>query len=142
MLDKYHLLNHCAALKRYLLLAQGDFIECFLEFADGALRKDAKKEVFRHNIRALVDQAVRHSNAQYHDPEFLDRLDVSLSYANAGEIGWDVFSLDYAVTSPLHVVFSREKAMAVYRKVSTFLWKLRRANYSLKDCWKHQILIR
>lgn len=27
LLDKYYLLGHCAAIKRYLLLAQGDLIE-------------------------------------------------------------------------------------------------------------------
>lgn len=45
LLDKYSLLGHCAALKRYLLLAQGDFIEAFLELADADLRRDARKEV-------------------------------------------------------------------------------------------------
>ncbi|CAD7942577.1 unnamed protein product [Amoebophrya sp. A120] len=142
LLDKYNLLSHCVAMKRYLLLAQGDFIECLLELADGVLRKDAKKDVFRHNVRAIVDQAIRQSNAQFHDPEFLDRLDVSLTPANGGEIGWDIFSLDYAITSPLHVVFSRDTVMLTLRKVSTFLWKLRRANFSLKESWRRQILIR
>jgi len=31
--------------------------------------------------------------------------------------------------------------MAICRQVSVFLWKLRRANYSLKECWNMQVLI-
>ncbi|CAD7936838.1 unnamed protein product [Amoebophrya sp. A25] len=142
LLNKYHLLNHCVAIKRYLLLAQGDFIEGFLELADRDLRKDARKEVFRHNIRSIVDQAIQRSNAQFHESEYLDRLDVLLGYASHGEIGWDIFSLDYAVTSPLHVVFTSDRTMPLLRKISCFLWRLRRANFSLKECWKSQILLR
>ena len=59
LLDKYLLVGHCAAMKRYLLLAQGDFEECFIDLADRELRKDATREVFRHNVRGIVDLAVR-----------------------------------------------------------------------------------
>ena len=140
MLHKYALLGHCGAVRKYLFLAQGDFIEVFLDLVNTELKKDAKREVFRHNIRSIVDQAIRLSNAQYHRPEFLDRLDVTLAVASLGEIGWDIFSFDYAITTPLHVVLSA-KAMAICRQVSVFLWKLRRANYSLKECWNMQVLI-
>jgi len=106
MLHKYALLGHCGAVRKYLFLAQGDFIEVFLDLVNSELKKDAKREVFRHNIRSIVDQAIRLSNAQYHKPEFLDRLDVTLAVASLGEVGWDIFSFDYAITTPLHVVLS------------------------------------
>ena len=43
----------------------------------------------------------------------LDRMDVKLMRASLGESGWDVFSLDYIVNQPIHVVFSTE-AMEQY----------------------------
>ena len=82
LLEKYQLLGHCTAIKRYLLLAQGDLVEVFLDLVNVELRKDlSTQEVFRHRIRGLLDQAIRMSNAQYHPPEFLDRLDVTVSGA-------------------------------------------------------------
>lgn len=111
------------------------------------LRKDAKKDVFRHNIRGIVDQAIRQTNAQYHESEFLDRLDVSLAYANVGEVGWDIFSLDYAITTPLHVVLNgkamsilrRVKLNVYIRKISTDITSL--GSFQLLESWSGELLL-
>jgi hypothetical protein len=34
--------------------------------------------VYVHNLKAQLGVAIRSSNAQYHEPEFLNRLDVNL----------------------------------------------------------------
>lgn len=55
-----------------------------------------------------LETAVRSSNAQFHDPEFLGRLDIRLLEHSPGEKGWEIFALDYKVDdlSPLATVFT------------------------------------
>merc|ERR1740117_2600529 len=105
MMERYRLGEHWLALRRFMLLGQGDFIECLMDLAEGELDKDAK-ELYRHNMIGTVDMAVRMSNAQYCPPDTLQRLDVMILDPSAGERGWDVFLLDYSIDSPLHVVFT------------------------------------
>ena len=31
LIEKYHLMDHLQALKRYLLLGQGDFVQCLMD---------------------------------------------------------------------------------------------------------------
>eukprot|EP00929_Paragymnodinium_shiwhaense_P013237 TRINITY_DN121102_c0_g1_i1.p1 TRINITY_DN121102_c0_g1~~TRINITY_DN121102_c0_g1_i1.p1 ORF type:complete len:982 (+),score=147.43 TRINITY_DN121102_c0_g1_i1:403-2946(+) len=139
MMDRYALGEHCKALRRFLLLGQGDFIESLMDIAGPELEKDAK-ELFRHNLIGLVDMAVRMSNAQFAPADTLQRLDVQILEASSGERGWDVFLLDYAVDSPLHVVFT-PAAMAQYHCAFTFLWKLRRVSHSLSSCWRQHMAL-
>ena len=40
---------------------------------------------------------VRSTNSQYEQSDILERLDVRLLEIQAGDTGWDVFSLDYKV---------------------------------------------
>lgn len=44
------------------------------------------------------------SNAQYEEPDILERLDVRLLEISPGDLGWDVFSLDYHVDGPIGTV--------------------------------------
>ncbi len=45
----------------------------------------------------ILETAIRATNAQFEDPDILERLDVRLLDIQPGDIGWDVFSLDYKV---------------------------------------------
>ena len=107
LMDKYGLKQHLQAILRYLLLAQGDFVECLHDLLKEELSKPAK-DVYRHNLLRVVDAAVRQTNAQFHDPDHLDRLDVKLLTPSAGETGWDIFTLSYVVDAPAHVVLTPE----------------------------------
>ncbi|KAL8258669.1 hypothetical protein R6Q59_026622 [Mikania micrantha] len=75
------------------------------------------------------------SNAQYDDPDILERLRVKLMPHNKGDRGWDLFSLDYDARIPLNTVFT-ESIMAMYLKIFNFLWKLRRVEHALIGAWK------
>eukprot|EP00927_Polykrikos_kofoidii_P054441 TRINITY_DN48852_c0_g1_i1.p1 TRINITY_DN48852_c0_g1~~TRINITY_DN48852_c0_g1_i1.p1 ORF type:complete len:931 (-),score=128.29 TRINITY_DN48852_c0_g1_i1:121-2913(-) len=134
MMDRYALGEHCLALRRFLLLGQGDFVESLMDIAEAELSRDAK-DVHRHQLIGVVDMAVRQSNAQFCPVDTLQRLDVKILEPSAGERGWDVFLLDYAIDSPLHVVFT-PAAMRQYHRAFSFLWKLRRVSHSLASCWR------
>lgn len=51
-----------------------------------------------------------------------------------GEIGWDVFTLEYKVDSPIDTVLDPE-AMIKYLKLFNHLWKIKRIENTLSNGW-------
>jgi len=93
-------------------------------------------QLHKHTLRAYLDTAIRSSNAQFHAPEFLDRLDVKLLEYQQGDRGWEVFQLDYRVndSAPLSTIFTQE-VMNDYLKIFSFMWKLKKIQHSLSVAW-------
>lgn len=52
----------------------------------------------------MLETAIAASNAQFEEPDILKRLDVRLLEISPGDLGWDVFSLDYHVDGPIGTV--------------------------------------
>lgn len=75
--SKYHFEQHCLYLKKYLLLGQGDLMEYLMDLMNDVLEKPAK-QIYKQQLRSILDTAIRSSNAQYHPQEFISRLDVKL----------------------------------------------------------------
>ncbi|KAF4522907.1 hypothetical protein B566_EDAN012065 [Ephemera danica] len=115
MLDEGKLSVHLMALRRYLLLGQGDFVKQLME-----------------NIAAI-----RATNAQYDDPDVLARLDVKLMQMSSGEVGWDSFTLKYNVEGPIAMIFTNE-VTTKYLCLFNALWRAKRAEWVLSNLWKRQ----
>lgn len=60
--------------------------------------------LYPHNLSSLLETAVAATNAQYEDQDVLRRLDVRILEISPGDLGWDVFSLDYHVDGPIGTV--------------------------------------
>ncbi|KAB0341383.1 hypothetical protein FD754_018309 [Muntiacus muntjak] len=131
---KYSLLDHMQAVRRYLLLGQGDFIRHLMDLLKPELARPATT-LYQHNLTGILETAVRATNAQFDSPEILKRLDVRLLEVSPGDTGWDVFSLDYHVDGPIATVFTRE-CMSHYLRVFNFLWRAKRMEYILTDIRK------
>jgi hypothetical protein len=67
------------------------------------LSKPASK-VFHHNTSAILESAVRATNAQFEDEDILSRLDTRPLTSSDKDLGWDVFCLDYKVHGPIGTV--------------------------------------
>ncbi|KAK1428801.1 hypothetical protein QVD17_17641 [Tagetes erecta] len=132
--NRYRFKEHCLAIKRYLLLGQGDFVQYLMDIVGPELSEPANT-ISAFKLAGLLESAIRSSNAQYDDPDILDRLRVKMMPHNKGDRGWDVFSLDYDARVPLNTVFT-ESVMAKYLKIFNFLWKLRRVEHALIGAWK------
>lgn len=52
-----------------------------------------------------------------------------------GELGWDVFTLEYKVDSPVDVVLDG-RSMILYSKLFSHLWRIKRVEYALLEGWK------
>lgn len=134
MSTKFLLFTHLQALKQYLLLGQGDFIELLVESLAPNLDRPAHSQ-YRHNLTAQLEHAVRHSNAQYDDPEALRRLDARMIELNRNDTGWDCFTLEYKVSAPCDVVIT-QWANTQYLKIFNVLLRIKRVEHSLNTTWR------
>lgn len=136
LFQKYQFFNHCNAIRKYLLLGQGDFIQNLMDLLVDELKKPAG-QLYKYALLGILETAVRASNAYYFDAEFLDRLDVRLLEASPGDTGWDIFSLDYKVDNPINTIITPEVIVG-YLKVFNLLWKLKRVEHALNNTWVQQ----
>ncbi|KAL8136209.1 hypothetical protein AgCh_010706 [Apium graveolens] len=131
---QYKFKEHCLAIKRYLLLGQGDFVQYLMDIVGPELSEPANT-ISSFKLAGLLESAIRSSSAQYDDPDILDRLRVKMMPHNIGDRGWDVFSLEYDARVPLNTLFT-ESVMTKYFRIFNFLWKLRRVEHALIGVWK------
>lgn len=82
----------------------------------------------------VLESAARASNVQYEQRHIIDRLSVRILNGNAGDSGWDVFSLDYNVDTPINLVFT-EDGIETYLRCFKFLWRLKRVEHALRCVW-------
>lgn len=90
--------------------------------------------LYRHNLTAHLDTALRSSNA-IHDPlDVRRRLDARMLEYSHGEIGWDVFTLEYKVDAPIDTVLD-PVSMETYLKLFRHLWQMKRIETALNAGW-------
>ncbi|KAH9938282.1 gamma-tubulin complex DGRIP91/SPC98 component [Fomitopsis serialis] len=79
---------------------------------------------------------IRHpsSNAQNDPPDVLRRLDARMLEYSHGEIGWDVFTLEYKVDAPIDTVLDPD-AIVKYLKLFNHIWKIKRIESTLTKGW-------
>ncbi|KAK9917451.1 hypothetical protein WJX75_004487 [Coccomyxa subellipsoidea] len=133
LLDKYSIVSHCSAIKRYLLLSQGDFVAALMEGLGGELTRSSR-EISEYGLAGYLDAAIRASSAQYDNPDVHNRLRIRLEHGAGSETGWDVFSLRYSVDEPLATVLT-DAGAAQIQAVARLLWALKRAEHSLSAAW-------
>ncbi|KAI0304037.1 gamma-tubulin complex DGRIP91/SPC98 component [Russula brevipes] len=131
--DKFRLLDHLRALKNYLLLGHGDFADQLMETIGPSLSRPANS-LYRHNLTATLETAIRSSNAQKDPPDVLRRLDARMLEYSQGEIGWDVFTLEYKVDAPLDTVLDPD-SMVKYLKLFNHLWRMKRIESTMTKGW-------
>ncbi|KAJ7095432.1 gamma-tubulin complex, component 3, partial [Mycena belliarum] len=132
-IDKFKLLDHLLALKHYLMLGHGDFADQLMEALGPSLTRPANA-LFRHNLTATLETAIQSSNAQNDPPDVLRRLDARMLEYSHGEIGWDVFTLEYKVDAPIDTVLD-PNSMDKYLKLFNHLWKMKRIEGTLNAGW-------
>ncbi|KAG6816919.1 hypothetical protein H0H87_001621 [Tephrocybe sp. NHM501043] len=132
-IEKFKLLDHLSALKNYLLLGHGDFADRLMEALGTSLGRPANT-LFRHNLTAHLDTALRSSNAISDPSDVRRRLDARMLEFSHGEIGWDVFTLEYKVDAPIDTVLD-PTSMETYLKLFRHLWQMKRIESALNAGW-------
>lgn len=109
----------------FLLLRQGDMMQYLMDLVINELNCQVN-QINKHNLRSKLDLAITSSNAKKY--KLNHNIDIKI-YENIGDIGWDVFCLQYKVNQPLNSIFPLESMMK-YESIFMFLWKLKRLEYS------------
>ena len=124
----------------HLTAFNGDFAQALMEHIAPQLSRPAT-QLHRHHLLSLVEHAVRTSApssdvaaSEAEQTLLLQHLDVTLSKAPGGT-GWDSFSLDYQLGAPCDAIFSAA-SLKEYRRIFTFLWRLKRVEHSLTAVWR------
>ena len=86
MMKEFYLSDHLLALKKFVLLGQGDFVTCLMDEIGPELKKRAS-QLFRHNLSGMLEGALRASNAQFEPSYVLDRIGVRLLEPSPGDTG-------------------------------------------------------
>nr|VZI35997.1 unnamed protein product [Spirometra erinaceieuropaei] len=139
LLSQYHFMEHLKACRQFLLLGQGDFIQRLMDLLQTELAAPATG-IHRHHLSEILETAIRGTNAQYEEPEILQRLDVQLLELSGSDEGWDVFSLDYIVDGPLSTIFTPDCRLS-YLKAFNFLWRAKRMESTLNQLWREQLVL-
>ena len=132
-LHRFRLWDHLRALKEYLMLTKGDFADALMTSLGPSLARPAHT-LYQHNLSAALETAIRTSNAQFDDPDVLRRLDARSLEFGAGDTGWDTFTLEYRVESPVSAVLDAS-AMAGYQILFNYLWKIQRVASAVSAAW-------
>ena len=139
LFTKYRFVEHANCIRKYLLLAQGDFHHYLMEQLNDVLNEPAKK-IHKHNLVSILENAIRASNAQNDDLELLNKLSIRLDEYNPFDNGWDVFALKYQVESPLNSIFS-EQVMAQYSKIFKLFWRIKRVFFYMNSYQNERVMI-
>ena len=112
---KFKFMKNLDSINKYLLLGQGDMMQSLMESLYEELDKPANL-IFKHNLQSNLESSIRASNAQFNDQDCLKKLNIKLVNASVGDIGWDIFCLEYKVDLALNVVFNN-KLLKDYQKL-------------------------
>ena len=133
--NKFKFNSNLESINKYLLLGQGDMMQTLIESLFEELDKPANT-ISKHNLESCLENAIKASNSDIKDPENIKKLNVILLNASQGDIGWDIFCLEYNVQLPLKVIFS-SKLLKDYLKIFLFFWKIKRIKYGqINHLWK------
>ena len=138
MTDRFRLRSHLEGIKRYVLLAQGDFSDALIELLGGYLNQPAA-DITESQLQRSLQQAVMASNAQYDDRDVVDRLALRLlvppSTLTSVLSGWDCLALEYDLGRTLSTVIPAP-ALAAYADMSRRIVQLRKVERELSEAWR------
>lgn len=132
---------HVRALRRYVLLGQGDFASSLVSsvaqtgLADMPLAAAVAR---KPSLASALEAATRASNAHLDNKDVLDRLELCLQPIHAPSLAtspcWRALQVRYAVQQPLSAVLT-EESLASYGKIFTLLWHCKQAEHVLSSLW-------
>lgn len=137
LFNKFIFKSHLESIYRYLLLGQGDMMQYLMNLMVPELNKPSSQVyIAKHNLSSILETAIKASNAQYHLPECINRLNIKLLEPNLGDTGWDIFSLEYIIKIPLTVIFNKNLLLR-YQELYKFFWKLKKLEYNQSQIWRN-----
>lgn len=146
--NKNHYFEVINALKDYLLMGKGDFIESLINKGEEVLNEPSNS-LSGYQLSNMLRQSVLKTTSRYDlkkddDNYILKNLDARLLSIGHGNIGWDVFTIDYRINPPLGIILESDNNdfKRDYLRVFNHLWKIKRLDYLYSEMWKETKLFR
>ena len=128
LFQKFKLIENLESLNKYFLLGQGDMIQYLMESLYDELKKPGNT-IYKYVLQSVLEASIDSTNARFNDKDCLNKLNIKLLNPLPGDIGWDVFCLEYNISLPLSIIISN-KNLLDYQKMFIFLLKIKRIEYS------------
>lgn len=132
-------------LKNLLLIGRGDFIEIIINQASTFFMEPVNSLPSYQLTKALQDSiqqcSLRHMINKYDNNFVISKVDARVLELGHGPIGWDVFTLDYLVETPLSLVLNvnRLHGKKEYLRIFNFLWRIKKNNYFFQEGWLQNV---
>jgi gamma-tubulin complex component 3 len=93
-------------------------------------------QINRGMLLQILETTIKECGMNEETDLAINHLDVVLnSIPDENSLGWDVFSLDYKLSSPLNTIFN-DVTMDKYLNIFKYLWNVKRIEYLLTASWK------
>ncbi len=150
LFEQHHLIEHLRGLKDILFLGQGDFICALMDSLHTEFEsRESINEIYMISLMNIVHDCLRSTNAKFLPKYVTDRVQVRLISADASRNkfwigdnkdlereGWDIFTLDYVVDTPLTAVVHPD-AMEKYYLMFDMLFRLKKLEWMINNTWRH-----
>jgi gamma-tubulin complex component 3 len=152
--QNHSFLDHLFALKQFLLLGQGDFYSALMDGMHAQYGFYVSNIIYRYDVAALMETALKNTNASDFDQAILDRLQVTLLYADdeddtkykfgppkeGSRTVWDLFSLEYVLPVPLLAIVDAA-CSKTYKEMFLFLFGVKKVEYMVNATWRQSAVL-
>lgn len=126
-----HLFVHLINFKRFYLLENNDFIENLILKGEDIFN-DTSTSVTSNQLSTLLTESI--STTSVSKNSNIDRLDARVLDWLHGNLGWDVFTLEYRIDD-LPIQYLLSFSMHQYLKMFNFFWKIRQLQNLLNQSY-------
>lgn len=133
---KYEVLNHFKNYKKFLLMSSNDFIELII-FNGFELFNEPSNQLTSNQLSKVLVDSINSSSIKNYSMETKNRLDARILDLSHGNIGWQVFTLEYRINDlPITNIMNFNNSNLEYLKFFNFIWKLKQFQYLLNLSFK------
>lgn len=138
--SKFNFMETLNALADFLLMRKGDFIYSImktgkeiLDEPSASLSSGELSSLLRDSIARASSRSFLGSGENY----VFEHLDARILNLKHGNIGWDVFTLDFRIEPPLASILNKEtnSHKKEYLRIFNHLWRIKRLNFMYNEEW-------
>lgn len=131
--EKNSLFKHLENFKKIYFMNSNDFIESIIKSGQ-RIFNEPSNNLTSNQLSSILIESINNSAIKNYSHEFINRLDARVLDLSHGNIGWEVFTMEYKIGDlSIENILNYNQILLEYLKIFNFLWKLRHLNFLLND---------
>lgn len=131
--QKNSMIDHLNNFKNFYLMKNNDFIDSIIR-QGSSLFNQPSSSLTSNQLSSILIESINTSTIRHYSQEYIRRLDARILDLSHGNIGWEVFTLEYKINDlPIDNILNYNQGLLEYLKMFHFLWKLRHLQYLLNE---------